>query len=120
MAPASGSQPIESRAAARVGVSPFAFEPTLLLEAVERRVERAVFDLQCTSRALFNPTQRRQSVHRAPRESAEDHQIEGAADDVELGRCAHDGELQWPANRVPRQWRRGRASILSFLVYARQ
>src|SRR5690349_11599031 len=100
MPPAGWCEAIKSRAASGVGVAPLALEPLFLLESMQCGIEGAVLDLELALCALLDPSQRGESVHRAPRESAKDQQVERAADDVQVGRCSHDGPSSCTEVRV--------------------
>src|SRR4051812_48703598 len=82
---AEGGETIVLRLAVVFGVAPFGLEPAALLETMQRRVERALLDLQPVFRDVLDPAQDAQAVHRTPAQRLEDDEVEGAADEVEIG-----------------------------------
>src|SRR5689334_18463442 len=90
LAPAGGGELVELRLAISLRVSPLCSEPSLLLHAMERGVERAFGDLQALSGDLLNPAEHGEAVHGTPAQGLEDEEVEGAAKEVEI-RIGHGG-----------------------------
>ena len=79
-APRAGER-IDLDAPVVVAGPPFAGEELPLLEAVERRVERALLDLKGAVGDLLDARENPVTVQLAERDGAEDEQIESAGDD---------------------------------------
>src|SRR5438270_2497491 len=62
--------------------SPLRVDPAAILEAVERRIERALIDLQHVARDLLDPLRDAPAVHRLERERLENQHVERALQDV--------------------------------------
>ena len=83
--PALGCQAVVLGAALVLGEVPVGVDEAAVLHAVERRIERAVFDLQNVVGGEVNPFGHAEPVHRPPREGLEDHDIERALKEPEVG-----------------------------------
>src|SRR5204862_44885 len=79
---ARGRERIELRLAARVGDSLLRPDPSLLLEAMQSRIERALRDLQGVPAHLLDALPDRPAVLRFERQRLEDQQIERALNQV--------------------------------------
>src|SRR5205814_531641 len=75
-------QLIELRAAVVVGKSPVALDPSLVLEAMESEIERAVFHGERVVRRCLDPAGDAVAVARTPRERFEDQRVERSAQDL--------------------------------------
>ena len=71
-------EPVVLRPAAQLRDGPLGFDPALVLEAMERRVERALVDLQDVLGDLLDALRDRPAVQRAGLQRPEDEQVEGA------------------------------------------
>src|SRR4029079_4541986 len=71
--------------------APLRRDPTLLLQLVERRVERTVAHLQHVRRQLLEPLADRPAVHRFERQHLEDEKVQRALH--QIVRLAHGGSL---------------------------
>jgi len=92
-----GRQRVKPRLAVLVSHSPFRFDPTLLLHAVQRRVQRAFLDAQQLIGTALDVRGDRVAVHRLPRgQRAEDQQGQCALQHVVLAR-AHETKLAIPS-----------------------
>jgi|HubBroStandDraft_6_1064221.scaffolds.fasta_scaffold1352934_1 hypothetical protein len=80
-----GGEAVEFGAAIVFGDAPFAGEEFPLFEAMQGRVERALFDFQRGSRDLFDAQQDSVAVLEAEGDSFEDQQIECAREQI----CGH-------------------------------
>lgn len=87
MAPSRPRQRIEFGAAIVFRVSPLGGDQAVVLELVERGVERAVADLESVGRDFAKTVADRPPVHRLQREHLEDEHVEGALN--EIVRLAH-------------------------------
>src|SRR5262245_14802324 len=67
---------------------PLRRDPALLLELVQRRIERSIADLQRVAGDLAEPLADRPAVHRSQCEDLEDQQVKRALNEV--GWFAHD------------------------------
>ena len=88
---AGSRQRVDLRFTAGVGGGPRGLQPALLLQPVQRRVQRALRDLQHVAADLANALRDAPAVHRLERERLEDEQIQRALN--EIGRSAH-GDTQ--------------------------
>src|SRR5947209_2801144 len=94
--PAAGPRErVELRAAVVLARLPLRGDPPLLLQLVQRRIQRPVADLENVARDLFQALADRPPVQRFERDDFQDQQVQGALD--EIGRFAHS---QLP--RLPR------------------
>jgi len=75
---------VEPGAAVGLGIFPFGAEPALFFEAMESRIERAVFNLENVERVGADGLADAVAVLGAPLESAQDEEVEGALQDVEF------------------------------------
>ena len=64
---------------------PLGFDPALVLEAMERRVERALVDLQDVLGDLLDAVRDRPAVHRVGLQRPQNEQVEGAGQKVGNG-----------------------------------
>src|SRR5262249_46273969 len=62
---------------------------SLVLEAIERRVERALVEPKHALRSLLEPFRDSPAVHGAQLERLEDEHVEGSLEDI-VGRGGHD------------------------------
>ena len=85
-APPRGGEAVELRAAVVLGHAPFGVEKALVLEPVERGVERALFDEQRALRDLLDAGQHAVAMQRAERHRLEDEDVERARKEVGLSR----------------------------------
>src|SRR6185312_8587906 len=85
----SGGEPVVARAAVALRWTPRARDEPLVLEALERRVERTLIHFQRTLRDLLNALSDPPAVHRGEGKRLEDEQLDGAAEDVGLWRVGH-------------------------------
>src|SRR5262245_42508099 len=81
-------QPVEARAPVALGPRPGRGDPAVVLEAVERRIERPFLDPKQVLPELRDPLPDRISVERPRRQRLEHQQIETAVQDI---RFAHRG-----------------------------
>ncbi len=72
-----GREPVVLGPPAQLRDSPFGFDPALMLEAMERRVERALVDLQDILRDLLDPLRNRPAMERLGLQRAQDEQVKG-------------------------------------------
>src|SRR6185437_13129068 len=84
---AGASERIELGAAIVLARPPLRGDPPLLLELVQRGIERAVADLEDVGRQLFELLPDRPAIHRLEGEHLEQKEVQGALDEV--GRLAH-------------------------------
>ena len=82
---------VEAGAAIVLGRAPVRRDPALVLEAVERRIERALPDPQQVVRDLLDALRDRPAVHRLERDRPHDQEVEGPLQDV--GLVAHAASL---------------------------
>src|SRR6185503_9070090 len=75
---AGGSGLVVSRAAAVLGLAPFAGDEAALFHSMEGLDERGVDDHQAGVRALVEPGSDLEPVHGAPGQGLEDEDVEGA------------------------------------------
>ena len=92
-------QRVEARAAVVLGRSPVGHDPALVLEPVQRRIERALPHLEQIVRDLLNPLRDRPSVHRFQGDGPHYQKVESALQDV--GLIAHALSLvDWPMGKT--------------------
>ena len=84
---AGGGEGVELGVPSGFGFAPLGAEPALLLQPMERRVQRALRDLEDFSAGLFDAGGDRPAVHRLEGEGSENEEIEGALE--EIGGFAH-------------------------------
>src|SRR3954471_1925011 len=77
-------QRVELRAPVVLGITPRRLDPALLLETVERGVERSLVHLQHVLGQLLQPLRDAPAVHVAGGKGAENQQVEGALQQVAL------------------------------------
>ena len=88
--PASGRrEPVVLGPPAQLRDGPLGFDPALVLEAMERRVERALIDLQDVLRDLLDALRDRPAVQRVGLQRPEDEQVERARQKVGNGVSSH-------------------------------
>src|ERR1051326_2807213 len=75
-------QRVELRLAPAVGRAPLGFDPPLLLERVERRVERSLLHLQLVFRDLLDALRDRPAMLRLERDDFQNEEVERALDEV--------------------------------------
>src|SRR5439155_26114690 len=80
--PARARETIVLRVAMILRRAPLALDPSLLLEALERGVERSLIDVEHTPRELLDALADAPAVHRLERQCLEDEQIERSAENV--------------------------------------
>ena len=73
---------VELRFASELGGAPVGLDPAVALHAVERRVERAFFDVQSVARLFAEPADDGVAVARPEGERLEDEGVEGAVQSV--------------------------------------
>src|SRR4029077_20624000 len=73
---------VELRVAPQVRRLPFRANPSLLLEAMERRIERALADRQRVVRQQLNALGEAPAVNRLARDGLEDQQIKRALEEI--------------------------------------
>src|SRR5262245_48333541 len=76
--------------------APLGLDPALLLHSVERRVERAFFDLQYVFGRLLNPLRDFVTVERAARERLENQHRQCALKQVRFRLSHNSFPLDWP------------------------
>src|SRR6266852_6390145 len=81
--PARGGQAVKFCAPVICGSSPFGFDPSFLQEPLERRVERAVLDLENVLRGLLDELGDAVAMHRPPAKRAQDEQVQGSLQEIE-------------------------------------
>ena len=89
--PAGPRQRVEPGPAVGLGGAPLRRDPALMLEPVQRRIERPLLDAQQLVGNLLDALGDRPAVHRLERDGAQDQEIEGALDEV--GLVAHEASL---------------------------
>src|SRR5262249_22205096 len=77
-------QCIEARAAIVLRCAPCGCNPPLMLEAMQRRIQRALLDTQQVIGDLLNALCDRPAVHGLHRERSHDEKVEGPLQDVRL------------------------------------
>ena len=80
-----GGEPVVLGPPAQLRDSPFGFDPALMLEAMERRVKRALVDLQDILRDLLDAFGDRPAMQRLGLQRPEDEQVEGTRKQVGNG-----------------------------------
>ena len=75
-------EPVVLRPPAQLRDGPLGFDPALVLEAMERRVERALVDLQDVLGDLLDALRDRPAVQRVGLQRPEDEQVERARQKV--------------------------------------
>jgi len=75
---AAGGDLIELRAATQLGDAPLGLDEPILLEAMQRGIQRALIHAQCLARDLLDPMGYRPPVHGLALQRSEDEEIEGA------------------------------------------
>src|SRR6185437_12100619 len=93
-----GGQLVELGPAVGVGNAPPGAHELLLLETVQRLIERSALDGDRARRSATHELGDRIAVHRLPGERAKDEQVYGAADEVER-RVAHGSPVTFLAIR---------------------
>src|SRR5436190_9756680 len=88
--PPRGRDLVELGLAAQLRHAPVSLQPAALLHAIERRVQRAVLDLQHVRGALFQPARNGVAVARCRGDSLEDQRFERAVEEFVLGRHVLD------------------------------
>src|SRR2546423_11531208 len=78
--PSRGGEPVVLGSAILLRESPLAVDPAFALEAIERRVKRALFDLERFASFLLDPAPDAVAVHASPAQRLEDHDFEGAVE----------------------------------------
>src|SRR4051812_52258 len=79
---AGGSELVEACAPVVLRRSPGRFEPAAFDQAVERRIERSLIDLEHAARELLDALADSPAVHRFERDGFEDEEVEGPLQDV--------------------------------------
>src|SRR5579862_1161424 len=92
LAPGSG-QMVEARAAAQLGNAPFGFDPTLMLQTVQRRIKRALIDLQNLFGDLLDAFGNSPAVQRAGLQRPEDQEIESALKKIHGVECRQQNAI---------------------------
>src|SRR4029453_11340098 len=77
-----GRQRIEARLAASLGLPGLRLDPTLVLESMERWIERALRDLQRVPAHLLNTLGDRPAMLGFERDRLEDQEVEGSLNEV--------------------------------------
>ena len=77
-------QGVEPRPPVVLRRAPFSRDPALMLEAVERGIERALRDLQDIAGDLLNPLRDRPAVHRAGGQRPKNEQVQRALKQIGL------------------------------------
>ena len=91
--PASGwREPVVLRPPAQLRDGPLGFDPALVLEAMERRIQRALVDLQDVLGDLLDALRDRPAVQRFGLQRPKDEQVEGARKQVGDGVSRHGVE----------------------------
>src|SRR5262249_49499239 len=98
--PAGAGERIELRAPVVLAVAPLGLDPPLLLELVERGIERALADGEEVVGHLPNPLRDRPAVHRLGGHDFQDQQVERAL--YEVGRFAHGLSPWLPTGSIRR------------------
>ena len=89
--PAGLGQRVEAGAPVGLGRAPLGGDPALMLQAVQRRIERALLHAQQFVRDLLDALRDRPAVHRLERDRPQDQQVERALNQV--GLVAHVASL---------------------------
>src|SRR4030095_8012308 len=71
-----GREPVKARPALVLGLAPLARDEALVLEAIQRRIERALLDAEALLRDLLDAEQDAVAVERAERNGLEDQHVE--------------------------------------------
>ena len=80
--PALARQGIELRAPAKVGFFPVGGDPSLVLEAMESRVERTLLNREHLAGQFLNAFRDRPAVQRIARDGLEDEEVEGSLQEI--------------------------------------
>src|SRR6185437_8004412 len=81
-APARRGEPVVLGPAVVLARPPFALDPALLLEPLQRRIERTLIDVEHAARHLLNARADPPAVHRLEGERLQDEEVERAPKDV--------------------------------------
>src|SRR6185503_1513758 len=76
LAATAGGDRVVARAAVVLGRPPDALDVAAMLEALERRIERSLIDVETSARHLLNPDADAPAVHRLERQRLEDKEID--------------------------------------------
>src|SRR5438552_11158850 len=94
MSPPDSRELVEFRAALGFALTPMRSDPSSLLEAYKRRIDRALIEAQQVVRHLFNPSRDPIAVGRAKRvECFQHHDVEGSLHHLRFRVLVHDAFL---------------------------